>query len=98
MNANAILGIDASKDKLDCALLLGPAVHHKTIANDQKGFADLDAWLNALRVQNLHACLEATGRYGLSVALHLAAQSGRQVSVVNPALILAHGRSRLNRN
>jgi transposase len=97
MNTQAILGIDVSKDKLDCALLLGSAVHRKTILNDPKGFADLDAWLSELRAQNLHACLEATGRYGLSVSLHLT-QSGRQVSVVNPALVLAHGRSRLTRN
>jgi transposase len=97
MNTNAILGIDISKDKLDCALLLGPSVHRKTIGNDRKGFADLDAWLEQLRVQNLHACLEATGRYGLALSLHLV-QSGRQLSVINPALIKAHGRSRLNRN
>lgn len=98
MNTIPILGIDIAKDKLDCALLVGPAVHRKTILNDEKGFADLDAWLSGLRVQNLHACLEATGRYGLQVALHLADSACCQVSVVNPALIQAHGRSRLQRN
>ena len=97
MNSKAFLGIDISKDKLDCALLVGASVHRKTISNDGPGFAALDAWLAELRIQSLHACLEATGRYGLDVSLHLV-QAGRHISVVNPALIHAHGRSRLNRN
>ena len=97
MNTNPVLGIDISKEKLDCALLIGLAVHRKTFGNDPKGFAELDQWLAQLPAQNLHACLEATGRYGLPLCLHLAGAQ-RRVSVVNPALIKAHGRSRLNRN
>ena len=43
-------------------------------------------WLKDLGVGHVHACLEATGRYGdgLAIALH---EAGHRVSVVNPAQI-----------
>ena len=45
----------------------------------------------------MHACLEATGRYGdgLAIALH---EAGHRVSVVNPAQIKHFGRVKLGRN
>jgi len=43
-------------------------------------------WLKDLGVDQVHACLEATGRYGDDLALHLH-DAGHRVSVVNPAQI-----------
>jgi transposase len=43
----------------------------------------------------VHACLEATGRYGVALHLH---DAGHRVSVVNPAQIKHFGRVKLGRN
>jgi transposase len=48
-------------------------------------------WLKDLGVDQVHACLEATGRYGDGLALHLH-NAGHRVSVVNPAQIKHFGR------
>lgn len=45
----------------------------------------------------MHACLEATGRYGDGLALHLH-DAGHRVSIVNPAQIKHFGRAKLGRN
>jgi transposase len=93
----AAVGIDVSKDTLDCCLLL-PASKAKeaTFANDSKGHATLLAWADRhARGSAIHFCLEATGPYSEAIAVHLAA-AGRQVSVVNPTRVkyagLARGR------
>jgi transposase len=54
-------------------------------------------WLKDLGVDQVHACLEATGRYGDGLALHLH-DAGHRVSVVNPAQIKHFGRAKLGRN
>jgi hypothetical protein len=45
----------------------------------------------------VHACLEATGRYGDGLALHLH-DAGHRVSIVNPTQIKHFGRAKLSRN
>ncbi len=95
---SAILGIDVSKAKLDVCLLRDeqrPAT--KTFANTRDGFEQLAQWLTQRQVSELHACLEATGRYGDEVALFLY-DRGSIVSVVNPAQIKAHAQSQMQRN
>jgi len=95
---SVILGIDVSKAKLDVCLLRDdqrPAT--KTLANTLTGFEQLAQWLQQRQVNELHACLEATGRYGEEVALFLHDQ-GYTVSVVNPAQIKAHAQSQMQRN
>ena len=52
-------------------------------------------WLKDLGVDQVHACLEATGRYGDGLALHLH-DAGHRVSVVNPAQIKHFGRAKLS--
>jgi transposase len=95
---NAVLGIDVSKAKVDVALSLAEKkVMVATFANSKVGFKQLQHWLLRQTKQPLHACLEATGRYGEAIAEYLFGQ-GHQVSVVNPSRIHAYGRSKLRRS
>jgi transposase len=93
-----ILGIDVSKAKVDVALSLSETkVMTATFDNTKAGFKQLQQWLLRQTKQPLHACLEATGRYGEAIAEYLFGQ-GHQVSVVNPSRIHAYGRSKLRRS
>jgi transposase len=94
----AVLGIDIAKAKFACALLLPEGkVRHKSCANTPAGFADMGTWLRRQQVTHVHACLEATGRYGEALALWLHA-AGHVVSLVNPAIIHAYARTQLARS
>lgn len=93
----SILGIDVSKANLDVVLINGSRSKHKVFSNQPKGIQHLQNWLAVQGVEQLHACLEATGQYGDAVAESLY-RSGCQVSVVNPARIKHYGQSKLHRN
>ena len=95
--AKSILGIDVAKHKLDVALLNDGKTISKQFANSPEGFAALRAWLGALPVDALHACLEATGRYGEALARFLH-DAGYQVSGVNPACIKGYAQAKRQRN
>ncbi|GAB3463713.1 IS110 family transposase [Azotobacter salinestris] len=86
------LGIDVSKAKLDCALMLGTKFKSKVFPNTPAGFAALSDWLALHAKGEIHACLEATHVCWEPVALHLA-DAGHRVSVINPALARAHAQS-----
>ena len=89
-----------SKAKFDAALLLGERVRHAVFSNTEAGFQQLLAWLAKYRPDPtvpLHACMEATGNWGLELADSLHAQ-GVRVSVVNSARIKAYAESELARN
>jgi hypothetical protein len=90
------LGIDIAKAKIDVCLLLPSGQQRGSFANHEQGFAQLSRWLERHGVSDLHACQEATGRYGRALAHYLQAQ-GDTVSVVNPQRIAAYGRSKLLR-
>jgi len=95
-----ILGIDIAKAKFNAALLIGGRVRHAAFPNTEPGFEQLLAWLAKQRpdpAAPVHACMEATGNWGLDLAafLHAAAVP---VSIVNPARIKAYGDSELARN
>jgi len=95
-----IVGIDISKAKFDAALLIGERVRHGAFSNTQAGFDQFLAWLARHRpdpAAPLHACMEATGNWGLDLAAFLHGR-GMRVSVVNPARIKAYGASELARN
>ena len=95
-----IVGIDISKAKFDAALLVGERVRHGTFSNTEAGFEQFLAWLARHRPDPafpLHACMEATGNWGLDLAAFLHGR-GVRVSVVNPARIKAYGASELARN
>jgi transposase len=89
-----ILGIDVSKDTLDLVL---DQRFHKKVLNDTSGFQQIQHWLVSQHVDQVHACLEATGQYGDGVADFLYERK-YLVSVVNPARIKRYGESKLHRN
>lgn len=93
----AWLGIDIAKQKFDVALNWNTRRRAKVFRNDAEGWQALLRWLKDLGVDQVHACLEATGRYGDGLALHLH-DAGYRVSVVNPAQIKHFGRVKLGRN
>jgi transposase len=99
MQATPILGIDISKIKFAVCLRTaadnGPR-HAATFDNNAKGFQALHSWLLQKAALHLHACLEATSRYGDALALHLH-QHGHTVSVVNPRRTRHYADSRLIR-
>lgn len=98
MNAHTLapLGLDISKAKIDCALLVGEKFKSKVISNSRAGFETLRTWLHQHGVTHVHACCEATGVYWEAVALDLH-EHGQRVSVVNPAQIAAYAKAQLSR-
>jgi transposase len=94
-----ILGIDISKRTFDVCLLQERGKASSRFSNDAVGFAELSDWLARRDIPRggLHACLEATGNYGLELAEHLVAE-GHRVSIVNPRQIKAFGDAELARN
>ena len=95
-----ILGLDIGKTRFDACLLgdkSGPSV---SLPNNQAGYEQLRAWLARHRPEGappVHACMEATGNYGLELAAFLYAE-GATVSIVNPKQIKAFGDAELARN
>jgi transposase len=86
MAITAWLGIDIAKQKFDVTLNWNSRRRAKVFRNDAEGWQALLRWLKDLGVDQVHACLEATGRYGDGLALHLH-DAGHRVSIVNPAQI-----------
>ena len=85
------IGIDVSKAKLDCSLLMDVTNNKrksKVVINSKTGISDLLVWTNKQHVPNdkLHAILEGTGVYHeqAAQALH---DAGVLVSIVNPAQV-----------
>ncbi len=77
------LGIDISKDHLDACRLAGGRKQRRRFKNTPAGHRRLVAWTDA----PARVCLEASGRYGLDVALALFEAEGTQVMVANPRAI-----------
>jgi transposase len=90
------LGLDIAKDTFEAYLLLATRSTQGAFDNTPAGFAKLDHWLKKRKIQRLHVCLEATGRYSEAVAEHLHA-AGHTVSVINPARLKAFGQAILIR-
>lgn len=91
------IGIDVSKAKLDCSLLLDVASSKrraKSVTNSKTGIADLLVWCAKQQViiHELHAIMEGTGVYHEQAALALS-DAGVTVSIVNPAQVKDFGRS-----
>lgn len=97
MKSIPILGIDIAKRKFDVSLRpLAGARSSAGFDNNLKGFRALLRWLAKQQVTQVHACLEATSRYGEALALWLH-QHGHHVSVINPRRIRHYADSRLIR-
>lgn len=82
--ADAVIGIDVSRDRLD--VHVRPSGEHFAVPRDTEGIADLTRRLQALRCKTVG--LEATGGYEAIVTASLAA-AGLPVVVLNPAQVRA---------
>jgi transposase len=93
----SILGIDIAKATYQVTLLHDGKSYRGEFANRAKEFGRLANWLKKHGASQVHACMEATGRYGDELA-HYLHDAGQVVSVVNPLRIKSYARSRLIRN
>ncbi|MBO3277201.1 IS110 family RNA-guided transposase [Pseudomonas schmalbachii] len=93
-----VIGIDVSKQKLDCLWLRDPEslkIKTKVFANQPSGFAALIDWCCAQTGETagqLRVFLEATGVYHEALAYYLH-DRGVQVFVLNPAHVRDYARS-----
>lgn len=95
--AEPMLGIDISKLKFNvCLINQSGKLRHKVFPNTAEGFVHLRGWLLKQSIQQVHACLEATGAYSDALALFLN-DGGYKVSLINPAATKAFAQSRLSR-
>ena len=77
-------GIDVSKLKFNaCLLREGGKLRHKVFPHNPEGFLQLSDWLNKQGVKRVHACMEATGTYGDSLAAYLH-EAAHTLSIINP--------------
>ena len=89
------LGLDIAKLKFNACLLREDGKpRHRVFPNTAVGFAQLCDWIEKQSAGRVHACLEATGTDGDSLATYLH-EAGHIVSVVNPAAIKAYAQSHL---
>src|SRR5512135_1624610 len=93
----AVLGIDIAKDTYQVELQKGAHRYTAEFVNQPTEFRRLTTWLKKHGAHPVHACLEATGRYGDGLASYLH-DAGHTVSVVNPYQIKAYAKSQLTRN
>ncbi len=86
------LGIDVSKDRLDCALLAeggGKPLGGRSFPNDAAGLDRVAAWAartSGVAEADVHVVLEATAAYH-ELAAHRLAAAGMRVSIVNSARV-----------
>ena len=93
----AALGIDIAKARFKVTVLWPDGRRRrKACANTPAGCAELLAWLRRQGVSQVHASLEATGRYGELLATTLV-DAGHAVSILNPSIIHHYAKSRLSR-
>jgi len=93
----SILGIDIAKATYQVTLWHDGKSYRGEFANRVKEFRRLANWLKKHGASQVHACMEATGRYGDELA-HYLHEAGHIMSVVNPLRIKSYARSRLIRN
>ena len=94
---NGYLGIDISKEKIDITLLLEERSFHKVYSNNGKGYEKLYDYLSSNNVNQVHVCMEATGKYNVGVASYLY-NKGCKVSIVNPFKIRSFKNTKLSRS
>jgi len=96
------IGIDVSKDKIDCAWLREietGKVKTKVLKNNSEGFKTLIDWAEKSTghpITAIHFVMEATGIYHEALAYALQG-AGAVVSVVNPAYIHSYAKSQGSR-
>lgn len=81
------LGIDMAKKSFATYLL--DKKRKRSFSNDPDDFLKVSNWLKSLGIEKVHACMEATGRYGDNLAAYLRSE-GHKVSIVNPKFVKRH--------
>ena len=91
------LGIDVSKNTLDCCLISDGIFFERQFKNNKAGFEQLKSWLKESGATSaLHCCCEATGKYYEAAADYLA--ESYVMSVENPRKIKGYGNAKLQRS
>jgi transposase len=90
------VGIDVSKDGLECSAKCAGVVIEQRFANTPVGQRQVLRWLRAFRGTTVRVVLEATGIYSLDIALALHAAS-YAVMVANPRAACDFARALLQR-
>nr|WP_066567929.1 IS110 family transposase [Snodgrassella sp. CFCC 13594] len=93
----AYLGIDVSKQTIDCYLSCDKGTFQTKQSNNGKGFQQLQNWIDSHCDDQLCICMEATGAYWQKLANCLYA-NGHQVCVENPAKIKYFSKAVMVRN
>lgn len=92
-----ILGIDIARLTFDATIQTARGgEHYQAFPNTSEGYAQLQAWLQAHRVTQVHACMAATNVAWETLATWLHDQ-GHTVSVVNPAHIKGYAQATMQR-
>lgn len=89
------LGLDVAKASIEvCLLRTGEKRGEKfSIENSITGGKKLLTWLHGTDLEDVHVCLEPTGKYSRVIASFLH-HAGLKVSQVNSYAVLHHGRSK----
>jgi transposase len=97
--SRAALGLDVAKATIEVCLLRPNEKRgdRTKIDNSIAGGQRLLSWLHGTRPEDIHVCLEPTGKYSRVIASFLH-NSGLKVSQVNSYAVLHHGRSKNYRN
>ncbi|WP_118898855.1 transposase [Neisseria lactamica] len=91
------LGIDVSKNTLDCCLISDGIFYERKFKNDSVGIDKLQKWLDEHGADHtLHCCCEATGTYYEESAKAIARRY--KMSVVNPRTIKGFSTAVMNRS
>ncbi len=96
---NNFLGIDVSKDRFDVFLSFiskkgKRETRKRSFKNDDNEFQGLQSFLQKHNVEQVKACMEATGCYSEALAEFLY-NAGHFVSVVNPYCIKSYAISKI---
>lgn len=91
------LGIDISKLTFDAGLLVNGRIRTKKFKNAPQGFEALLEWISPHGIENIHACMEGTGKLWEMLADFLY-DKGLLVSVVNPFKIKGFADGELRRH
>ena len=105
---NSFLGIDVPKDRFDVFLSFiskkgKRETRKRNFKNDDSGFQGVLNFLQKHNVEQVKACVEATGCYSEATGCYSEAlaeflhNAGHSVSVVNPYCIKSYARSKLVR-
>ena len=89
------VGLDVGKDEVVASIR---GRKPKAFSHSTDGVNALVKWVRMICGESsLHICMEATGVYSRSVAVHLLSHEGVEISIVNPAQIKSFSRSQLRR-